>query len=132
MGFWAEAVGMPHLFLTNTVKFGAEIYQPIKKQRRYSLRKSHLWNAKRQVEGQTFYLIFDIQYADAKQGVVTKTVRFIGRKVWIDTYKWGRWGSSACKIILAGAKVFLLCGSSEKPSAKKIKYFCKSLVPHFE
>ena len=40
-------------------------------------------------EGQTFYLIFDIQYADAKQGVVTETVRFIGRRVWIDTYKWG-------------------------------------------
>ena len=40
-------------------------------------------------EGQTFYLIFDIQYADAKQGVITETVRFIGRRVWIDTYKWG-------------------------------------------
>ena len=40
-------------------------------------------------EGQTFYLIFDIQYADTKQGVVTETVRFIGRRVWIDTYKWG-------------------------------------------
>ena len=40
-------------------------------------------------EGQTFYLIFDVQYADAKQGVVTETVRFIGRRVWIDTYKWG-------------------------------------------
>ena len=40
-------------------------------------------------EGQTFYLIFDVQYADAKQGVVTETVRFIGRRVWFDTYKWG-------------------------------------------
>lgn len=40
-------------------------------------------------EGQTFYLIFDVQYADAKQGVVTETVRFIGRRVWIDTYKRG-------------------------------------------
>ena len=37
----------------------------------------------------TFYLIFDVQYADAKQGVVTETVRFIGRRVWFDTYKWG-------------------------------------------
>ena len=40
-------------------------------------------------EGQTFYLIFDVQYADTKQGVVTETVRFIGRRVWFDTYKWG-------------------------------------------
>lgn len=40
-------------------------------------------------EGQTLYLIFDVQYADAKQGVVTETVRFIGRRVWFDTYKWG-------------------------------------------
>ena len=40
-------------------------------------------------EGQTFYLIFDVQYADTKQGVVTETVRFIGRRVWIDTYKRG-------------------------------------------
>ena len=40
-------------------------------------------------EGQTFYLIFDVQYADTKQGVVTETVRFIGRRVWFDTYQWG-------------------------------------------
>ena len=40
-------------------------------------------------EGQTFYLIFDVQYADAKQGGVTETVRFVGQRVWIDAYKWG-------------------------------------------
>lgn len=40
-------------------------------------------------EGQTFYLIFDVQYADAKQGVVTEAVRFVRQRVWFDTYKWG-------------------------------------------
>jgi len=79
-----KTVDMPHLFLTNTVKsWRRNIPDDILCAKAIRGTQSARW------EGQTFYLIFDIQYADAKQGVVTETVRFIGRRVWIDTYKWG-------------------------------------------
>lgn len=37
---------------------------------------------------QTIYLQFDIQYENSTQGTIIETVRFIGQRIWFDTYKW--------------------------------------------
>ena len=39
-------------------------------------------------EEQTIYLQFDIQYEHSTQGTIIETVRFIGQRMWFDTYKW--------------------------------------------
>ena len=82
-------------------------------------------------EGQTFYLIFDVQYADAKQGVVTETVRFIGRRVWFDTYKWGAGIAVHAKWIWREQKRFCSVGR-QKSHLQKIKNFLRITCPHFE
>jgi len=36
----------------------------------------------------TIYLKFDIQYTDKYSNAVTETIRFIGERIWFDTFKW--------------------------------------------
>ena len=84
------AVDMPHLFLTNMVKScRRNSASRLRNKDDILCAKAIRGTQSARWEGQTFYLIFDVQYADTKQGVVTETVRFIGRRVWFDTYKWG-------------------------------------------
>ena len=39
-------------------------------------------------EDKTLFLNFEIQYEHSIKGIVTERVRFIGHRIWFDTYKW--------------------------------------------
>ncbi len=39
-------------------------------------------------EGQTIYLEFTLQYDHAEAGTVTQQIRFVGHRVWFDTFRW--------------------------------------------
>lgn len=41
-----------------------------------------------QWEGKNIFLQFDIQYEHSSQGTIVESVRFIGQRIWFDTYKW--------------------------------------------
>ncbi len=39
-------------------------------------------------EGRTIFLEFDIRYEHTEWGTVTERVRFVGQRIWFDTYDW--------------------------------------------
>ncbi len=39
-------------------------------------------------EGKNIFIKYDIKYKLPKDGEITETVKFTGKRIWIDTFKW--------------------------------------------
>ena len=41
-------------------------------------------------EGKNIFIKYDIKYKNPENGITTENVSFVGKRIWIDTFKWSK------------------------------------------